>query len=393
MSPFRNTADSFQPETKSLSGEFYFDEAIFNLEREKIFAEGWICVGREEEIPDPGTFLLAEVAGENLVVIRSDRNRVSAFYNVCRHRGSRLCLAPQGRLGERIRCPYHGWTYDLEGALKFAPHMDEVSGFDGAAFGLHRIKAATSSGLVFVNLADEAKPFDGEVTRHLAKFGTWALPDLRVRKRIDYDVAANWKLIVENYSECYHCPLVHPAFSRLVHHRSGSNDAYSGPMLGGYMELTRGASSLTATGARCGPVLGGVSGADLARVYFYALFPNLMVSLHPDYVMTHILQPLAPNRTSVRCEWLFPERTGDGERCEPEAAVAFWDPTNREDWEVCAGVQQGVGSRAYRPSPLSSAESLPQAFNQQLLGALGLDDPTRPDVRNGFHRTDRSSRR
>ena len=375
MSAFLRTVDTFQPETKSLPGRFYFDETVFDLEREKIFAEDWICVGREEEIPEPGGFVLAEVAGESILVVRSAADRVSAFYNLCRHRGSRLCREGQGQLGDRIRCPYHAWTYDLEGALVLAPRMDEVPGFDGDAHGLHRVHVGVAGGLVFVSLAQRPTPFAQEVEPHFARFRPWALADLKVRRRIDYEVAANWKVVCENYSECYHCASVHPAFTRKVHPRSGRNDAYAGPLLGGHMELTPGTSSLTATGALCGPVLGTVGGEDLARVYFYSLFPNLMVSLHPDYVMTHILQPLSPTRTRVRCEWLFAEGAADGEDCDPDAAVALWDPVNREDWEVCEGVQLGVGSRAHRPSPFSSAESLSQAFNQQLLRALGPDAP------------------
>ncbi len=375
MPAFLRTVDTFQPEAKSLPGAYYFDETIFALEREKVFAADWICVGREEGIPEPGSFVLVEVAGESILVVRSEENRISAFYNLCRHRGSRLCRDGQGRLGDRIRCPYHAWTYDLEGALVLAPRMDEVAGFDPAAHGLHRVHAAAAGGLLFVSLAQDPKPFAQEVEPHFARFRPWGLADLKVRRRIDYEVAANWKVVCENYSECYHCASVHPAFSRRVHARSGRNDAYAGTLLGGHMELAAGTSSLTATGDLCGPVLGTIGGDDLARVYFYSLFPNLMVSLHPDYVMTHIIEPLSATRTRVRCEWLFAEGAADGEDCDPDAAVALWDPVNREDWEVCAGVQLGVGSRAYRPSPFSRAESLSQAFNQQLLRALGPDAP------------------
>ena len=367
MSAFMRTVDTFQPETKSLPGRFYFDEAIFALERERIFAQDWICAARAEEIPEPGGYVVVEVAGESIIVVRSGEDRIAAFYNLCRHRGSRLCREAQGQLGDRIRCPYHAWTYDLDGALVLAPRMDEVPGFDGDAHGLHRVQAGVAGGLVFVSLAEAPGPFATEVERHFARFGPWALPDLKVLRRIDYEVEANWKAVCENFSECYHCPSVHPSFSRRVHPRSGRNDAYAGALLGGHMELTAGTSSLTATGDLCGAILGSVGGDDLNRVYFYSLFPNLMVSLHPDYVMTHMVQPLSPTRTRVRCEWLFAE--GDG--IDPDAAAGFWDPINREDWEVCAGVQLGVASRAYQPSPFSSAESLPQAFNQQYLGALG----------------------
>jgi glycine betaine catabolism A len=371
---FLKTTETFAPGTLSLPGRYYIGQDVFAAEREAIFARHWTCVGRAEEIEKEGDFFLARIADESVIVLRDAEAHVRAFYNVCRHRGTAICVAESGTLPGRLRCPYHGWTYDLNGRLIAAPLMEEVPDFDASAYPLHSIPVEVCEGFIFITLAEQPEPFAQAVEAHLANFRPWALSELSAARRIDYDVPANWKIIIENYSECYHCALVHPEFTRKVHPRSGHNDAFEGPLLGGFMTLKDGALSLTRSGARCSPTLGTLDGEDLGRVYFYALFPTMTISLHPDYVMTFTLQPIDPGRTAVRAEWLFPKAALAQKSCRPEEAVQFWDTTNREDWRICALVQQGVRSRSYRPSPLSSAESLPAAFDRQLLRALdGVD--------------------
>jgi len=367
---FVTTTETFAPGTLSLPGRYYTSRDVFDAEREAIFARQWICVGRAEEIEGRGDFFLTRIADESVIVLRDDEWRVRAFYNVCRHRGTAICVAESGTLPGRLRCPYHGWAYDLSGRLVAAPLMDEVPGFDARAYPLHSVPAEVCDGFIFITLADAPASFAHAIETHFANFRFWALSELTAARRIDYDVPANWKIIVENYSECYHCALVHADFTRKVHPRSGRNDAFEGPLLGGFMDLRDGVASLTRTGARCGPTLGTLDGEDLARVYFYALFPTMTISLHPDYVMTFTLQPVDAGRTTVRAEWLFPKAALAENSCLPDEAVEFWDRTNREDWRMCALVQQGVRSRSYRPSPLSSTESLPAAFDRHVLRAL-----------------------
>ena len=371
MLAFRKTTETFEAGALTLPGRYYADEAIFAAEREAVFAKRWICVGREDEIKDVGDFFLARIAEESVIVLRDDEGKLRAFYNVCRHRGTAICASQSGALPGKLRCPYHGWTYDFAGRLSIAPHMEEVADFDKAAYPLHAVLVDACGGFIFLNLADEPEPFAQAVGSRLARLARWDLGDLRAARRVDYDVAANWKIVVENYSECYHCPLVHPELSRKVHSGSSRNDAFEGPLLGGFMDLKDNVASLTRTGERCGPTLGTVGGDDLARVYFYALFPNMAISLHPDYVMVFTLQPIAAGRTMVRCEWLFSKAALAHKACQPDEAVRFWDAINREDWEICALVQQGVRSRRYRPSPMSSMESLAAAFNREAVNALG----------------------
>lgn len=370
MNDFRKTTQTFRAGSRTPDGAYYCSDGQFAAEQDRIFGRHWICVGREEEAPAAGDWFRCEVAGESLIVLRGRDGALRAFYNFCRHRGTRLCAEAWGTAPGRLQCPYHGWTYDLGGRLVVAPLMDEVADFAREDHGLHRAALETCQGLVFVSLADDPPSFAERVCGPLARMEPWSLAALRSARRIDYQVEANWKLLVENYSECYHCPLVHPLFNAQVRYRSGHNDAFEGPLLGGYMDFAEGVRSLTPGGAPLGPPLGRVEGPDLARAYFYALFPSLTISLHPDYVMLFLLQPLSPDRTMVRCEWLFDAHALAEGSCRPDEAVGFWDLTNREDWQVCAAVQQGVHSRRYGPSFMSSTESLPEAFNRQVMAAL-----------------------
>ncbi|HKG92964.1 MAG TPA: RHO alpha subunit C-terminal catalytic domain-containing protein, partial [Gemmatimonadaceae bacterium] len=205
----------------------------------------------------------------------------------------------------------------------------------------------------------------------VGKFARFNLPALVAARRIEYDVAANWKLVVQNYSECYHCAPVHPELVKLSPATSGENDLVSGPFLGGFMTIAQEGGSLTESGRACGAPVGELPAEDHRRVYYYSLFPNVLLSLHPDYVMCHTLWPQGPARTRIVCEWLFhPDTLDPSSGFDPDDGVRFWDATNRQDWHVCELSQRGVSSRAYRPGPYSRRESLSVAFDRQVLEAL-----------------------
>lgn len=223
-------------------------------------------------------------------------------------------------------------------------------------------------GFLFVNLSLEPEPFEQAFAPLIGRVSRWGAADLRRGARIEYSVAANWKLIVENYSECYHCPLIHPELSALSPWRSGRNDLSSGPFLGGYMDLNH--TSMTVDGSSGRAPLPGLPAEDVGRVYYYAIFPNLLLSLHPDYVMAHILRPDGPGRTLVGCEWYFHPDTLAATDFSPDDAVQFWDTTNRQDWHVCELSQRGVSSRGYTPGPYAQAEGLLWEFDQEYLRAL-----------------------
>jgi Rieske 2Fe-2S family protein len=355
----------------TLPRQYYTSEQIFREETQSIFYERWVCVGRVEQIPNPGDYFVQKVSAESLIIVRIRAGEIRALYNVCRHRGARLCSnGGQGHFREAIQCPYHAWTYNLEGRLIGAPHMNEVPDFNKEDYPLHGAHVHTWEGFIFISLAPKRPPLNDIFATLSEKFEPWHLSRLHSAHQIDYDVRANWKLLVENYSECYHCPLVHPTLNELSHYQSGANDFQKGLILGGYMELKH--DSMTVDGATCADPLGQVSGEDLNRVYYYTLFPNLLLSLHPDYVMFHTLWPQTPDRTHIVCEWLFDPEVIAQPDFDPSGAVEFWDITNRQDWHVCEITQQGVSSRVYTPGPANIGhEELIAAFDQEVLKALG----------------------
>jgi phenylpropionate dioxygenase-like ring-hydroxylating dioxygenase large terminal subunit len=230
----------------------------------------------------------------------------------------------------------------LGGRLIGAPLMDELPGFDKADYPLHPAALVEWEGFLYINLArqpaakGQPAPFEAAFAPLLGKFDEWNLPGLQMAARIEYDVKANWKLIVQNYSECYHCPLIHPNLAHISPYRSGRNDLYEGPFLGGYMDLRHEYGSMTMSGRACAAPLGGLSGEDVQRVYYYSLFPNVLLSLHPDYVMCHTLWPEGPGQTHINCEWLFDPQAMAQPGFDAADAVKFWDMTNRQDWRWLA---------------------------------------------------------
>ena len=355
---------------RALDARWYRSPEIFAAERERIFARDWICVGRLEQLERSGDFLLAEIAGESLIVVRGGDDGVRAFFNVCRHRGSRLCSEPSGRFKGTIQCPYHAWTYGLDGTLLAARTMADLPGFERADHPLHQARVALLDGFVFVSLAAEPEPFEQAYAPLIGRFARWSLAQLRTAGTITYDLACNWKLVFQNYSECYHCPLVHPQLDRLSPSDSGRNDLSEGPFLGGYSELRRPGTSLAQTGTTTRQPLGGVDGADLDRGYYYTLFPTMMLSLHRDYAMVHYVEPLAAGSTRVRCAWMFDPAALAAPGFDPTDAVDFWDLTNRQDWRVNELTQLGIGSRAYTPGPYANGEGLLAAFDRHYLATM-----------------------
>src|SRR5438132_6685663 len=262
---FRKTARIPSPSAKSLPQKYFVSPDIFVKEQAEIFSKEWLLVGHHSQIPDAGDYVVQQVIGESLIVIRGKSGEIRGFYNVCRHRGTRLKEDACGH-ASTIQCPYHAWTYGLDGRLVGAPHMDEVPGFDKADYPLHPVNLGLWEGFIFINLNDGETRLRSEATARQrsgdfislerwfaplnGKFSHWNMSILRPAKRIEYDVRANWKLLFENYSECYHCPGVHPMLSTVLPYDSAKNDLSEGPFLGGFMKITKGAS-LTMSGNAC----------------------------------------------------------------------------------------------------------------------------------------------
>jgi len=368
---FHRTATHYRP-TLTLEGRSYTDSAVLAEEQERIFGTLWNCVGHRSRLPGPGSFLTVTVAGESLLVVRDRDDSIRAFYNVCRHRGTRLCEG-EGRLAGSIQCPYHAWTYAPDGRLIGAPHMQDVPGFAKRDYPLRQAALAEWEGFLFVSLADRPVPFADAWAPMRGRLSRFNLSGLTGFHRVRYDVAANWKLVFENYSECLHCPMIHPELSTVLPYQSGANDLIEGPFLGGYMEIVPPNRSATLSGGPAGrPVSPGLPEADRRRAFYYSLAPNLLLSIHPDYVNYYLVTPVSPGRTIVESEWLFhPENAGDPE-FRPEDAIGFWDVTNRQDWAIVERSQLGIGSRAYRPGPYSARESIPAAWDREYLRLMAL---------------------
>ena len=350
---------------KTLPARYYTDPQVFRSEVETFFCQMWICAGRAEQVSNPGDYFLREVAGESIIVTRHSGGNLRAFYNVCRHRGTRMCREPQGAFPARIQCPYHGWTYALDGKLLGAPHMDDCN-FRREDSPLHAVHADVWDGHIFLNLAPDPQPLAAQLADLPQKFSAWRMQELRLHRRIVYEVKANWKLIILNYNECLHCPILHPLLSRITDYMSGENDAPQPTYIGGSMEFRGAAQTISMDGVRRRGYLPGLSEEQCKQVLYYAVYPNLLLSLHPDYLMTHTLWPLAQDRTQVICEWHFHPAEMAKTGFQADDVVEFWDATNREDWGVSELSQLGISSRAYVPGPYSPREGLPAAFDKMI---------------------------
>src|SRR6266446_876947 len=371
ITAFRKTAETFAAGAKTLAQQYFVSPEVFAKEQDRIFSKQWVLAGHQSQLAETGNYFVAVVAGESLIIVRDKDGELHGFYNVCRHRGSRLIENRNGR-SQGIQCPYHAWTYALNGRLIGAPHMDDVPGFNKADYSLHAVNLALWEGFIFVNLADASTQRGGYISLEkwfaplAEKFSRWNLSALRSAKRIEYDVRANWKLMFQNYSECYHCLGVHPELSKISPYDSAENDLTEGPFLGGFMRIA-GDNSLTMSGNACALPVGNFGDEDFRFVFYYSNFPNMLLSLHPDYAMVHQLEPQSPERTLIFCDWFFNPEAFDRNDFDPDDAVEFWDMVNKQDWHVCELSQRGIASRAYEPGPYSARESIPAAWDEYYL--------------------------
>ena len=348
--------------------KYYVDDSILKEEMTNIFFNGWVCCGRSQDIPNKGDYKLVNIGNESIIILRDDQHQINAFFNVCRHRGTKICIKEEGCFSKSIQCPYHGWTYDLKGKLHAAPNMDAVNDFIKNEYSLHDVKLAEWEGFIFLNLANEPKDFSLEFFPLINCFSEWKIGELLTMERKTYQVNCNWKLIIQNFSECYHCPLIHPSLANITPYLGGRNDMVSGPFLGGYMEMKSG--SITKNGELCGPTLGELSTKNLNRVYYYSVFPNMLLSLHPDYVMYYVVWPTGSEKCIIYCSWLFSKNINEHIDHKPENAIDFWNKTNLEDWKICEQSQLGIKSKKYLPGPYSGQESLLAAYDEHYLDVL-----------------------
>jgi Rieske 2Fe-2S family protein len=328
----------------------YVDQVVFDWERRHFFG-GWLCVARADQIARPGD----QRAEADVLLVRGDDGELRAFANACRHRGHELLPCGGATNRKAIVCPYHSWGYSLAGELRAAIGFRDQPGFDAAEWGLVRLPATEWHGLVFVDTSGGAAgPLPLEALSELV--APYEPERLVTAGQHTYDVAANWKVLAENYQECYHCSVIHPELCRVSPPGSGRNFPVTGPWIGGVMDLRDGISTMSLDGASGGVPLRGLGEEGLRTVIYVTVFPNVLVSLHPDYVMIHRLVPLAADRTRIECCWAFAPEAVARPGFDPGYAVEFWDLVNRQDWAACESVQRGLSSPHARPGPLSSAE-------------------------------------
>jgi len=371
MTTFHRTVTTYRSGARTMPREQYTSPAILAEEAERIFARHWNCVGRASRLTKAGNYIVREIAGESLIILRDRGGELRALFNVCRHRGTRICRETHGQFSETIQCPYHAWTYGTDGRLIGAPHMQDVDGFEKKDFPLHSAAIAEWEGFVFVSIARDPQPFDEWFAPMLRRLERYNIAGLSVGHSATYDVRANWKLVFQNYSECLHCPMIHPELSTVLPYQSGANDLVEGAFLGGYMEITQPNESATLSGKACGRLVSPTLGEDdRRRAFYYTLMPNLLLSIHPDYVNYYLVTPISVDHTRVESEWMFhPSNEGDPS-FNPQDAIAFWDVTNRQDWDICEQSQLGVSSRMYEPGPYSPRESMPAAWDRHYLGMM-----------------------
>jgi glycine betaine catabolism A len=353
---------------RTLPRHFYTDPEFYRRELERFYFTRWICVGRADQIPNAGDYFTRSLADESVIVTRDEHGEIRALFNVCRHRGTRLCERSEGHLPLRIQCPYHSWTYDLQGHLLAAPHMPQD--FSREEYPLHRAGCEVWDGHIFLFLgsalpAPVALPALRDQLADLPdRFAAYRMQDLRLGRRIGYDVKANWKLIVLNYNECLHCPNLHPTLNKLHHYLDAENVAPTATYCGGAMGFRPGVETMTMDGRRRRECLPGLNEAQRQRVEYYSIYPNLLLTLHPDYMMTHTLWPRACDRTEIVCEWHFHRDEIAKRDFHADDAIEFWDQTNREDWWISEQSQAGINSRVYQPGPYSTREELLWSFDE-----------------------------
>jgi Rieske 2Fe-2S family protein len=363
----------------TLHRDRYVETDWYAREVAGVFERQWFCIGRDEEIPEPGDHLVCDVVGESVIVTRTRDGGLSGYINLCRHRGSQLTDAigkpaqaepgPTGTFKGSIQCPYHAWTYSFDGRLRAAPFLEETDGLDKEDLPLHHVGVETWAGFMWVHLGLTDR---GQVTDQFQEsdgyLANYPLAELKTAARIVYPVQANWKAIVENYNECYHCGPVHPELVELVpafRQRGGSElDWERG------IPHREGAWTFTATGTSNRSPFPGLSPDEQERHKGQLVYPNLMLSLSADHVAAFTLWPHGPDRTTVVCDFLFhPDEMAKAE-FDPSDAVDFWDMVNGQDWKICESVQKGMTSRRFSTGFYAPMEDYSMDIRRYLDGLM-----------------------
>jgi len=380
----------------ALQQAFYRDAGIYERDVQRIYLRSWLYAGHQSEIPDKGDYFLLNFAGESVIIARDQEGRIRALINVCRHRGSRVCLEESGR-ASRLTCRYHGWTYALDGSLRGASNMPDD--FDKASSGLKSIHVETFGGMIFVNFADTPSAFE-PIRRHMEScLRPYRLDECKVAHRQTYPIEANWKLAVENYTECYHCTTAHREYARghglalpeekyadLLHDVMarartcglsdervarmfldadgfGNDCGYERyPMLHGHLTGSR-------NGEPVAPLLGEIKDYDGGTTDIQ-IGPVTFGLAYCDYVVLYRFTPRTLTASDCDISWLVRGDAEDGRDYDVKELTWLWDITTIADQHIIEHNQEGVNSRFYEPGPYSKMEFFTQRFVDWYLHAL-----------------------
>jgi Rieske 2Fe-2S family protein len=335
----------------TLPGTAYTDEAVFAAEQERIFEAQWFCAARSSDLPRPGSFRTVQVGRESVLLTRNRKGGIRAFFNVCRHRGAQLCTEESGEAKRSFQCPYHAWTYDFDGKLIAAPNLTKMPDVDRVEYGLATISVKEWLGYIWVCLAQEPPSFDETVQSavverlgDLASIEAYDIDNLAVGRRIVYDVKANWKLIVENFMECYHCATIHPELTEVLPEFA---DGYAAQFFVGHgAEFGEEVKGFTVDGSEGLDRIPGVSEEQDRRYYAITIKPQVFINLVPDHVIFHRMYPMAVDRTVVECDWLYlPDVVASGK--DVAASVELFHRVNQQDFDACERCQPAMSSRVY----------------------------------------------
>jgi glycine betaine catabolism A len=348
MTTTETTTSSLLP---TLPGGYYSDPNMFELEQQNIFEAMWFCAVRSSELSGPGVFRTVTVGRESVILTRTRKGLLRGFFNVCRHRGARLCTEGAGQVKRAFQCPYHAWTYDLEGKLVAAPNLTRMPDVDRDAYGLRQVHVREWLGYVWVCLADEPPSFEqqvvGDVRDRLGDvtaIDNYRVDSLELGHRETYDVAANWKLIIENFMECYHCATIHPELTEVLPEFADGLAAQY--FVGHGAQFGEEIQGFTVDGSDGLDRLPGVSGDQDRRYYAITVRPQVFVNLVPDHVILHRMFPLSPSRTVVECDWLYLSDVVAGGR-DLSHSVELFHRVNRQDFDACERCQLATDSRVY----------------------------------------------
>jgi Rieske 2Fe-2S family protein len=367
----------------SLPSAAYRDPAFFERERNAIFWDTWFYVGRDAPFDREGAFRVVDVAGESVIIVRGADGELHAHLNLCRHRGSRL-LCGDGIARGAIRCPYHAWAYAFDGTLIASPFVD-ADEVPADARHLHRVGVDRWGGFVFVHLAPQRERREGRTLAAQlgpipARLARYPLRDLAIAGTIRYDVGANWKVMLENYNECYHCAGVHPELCQVVpafKHRGGAElDWERG------IPHREGAWTFSWSGTSGRSPFPGLDADERVRHKGELIYPNFMLSLAADHVAAFSLWPEGPEKTAIVCDFLFHPDEIAKPGFDPGDAIGFWDLVNKQDWAICESVQAGMRSRAFAHGYYAPMEDASLDIRRYIGGMLG-DDAVAIDAENG----------